>query len=727
MSAQHDAPGVNRGPATPVSAKSPRATSVLRDFLAHVARRLAWIAAAEGAAAGLALAAVIAIVSGWGRGWVTQAVIVGLALAALGIAARLLASARERRGVAGLVERRAPRCRNIVVTAAELIDRPTTIRPDIGTLVFREADRVVAGLDPAALFPARRAITALVLGALLWVVALVLVAPQPAMSTTVVDVPIESVAIHGVDVVVTPPAYAGRPAQSLRDPSRIEALAGSRIGVTVRATAASATLETIAGGRQTLIVDEASSRSSARAFTGDVVADADGFIAIGVVASDGRPGVSRLIGISVTPDRPPRVRITAPARDLFLPEARNAIAVAIEADDDLALASLRLRHTTVSGSGERFTFIDGETPLTIARTTARTWTARGSLPLGSMELGPGDVVVYRAVATDRRPGAASTESDAFIVEITAPGAVAAEGFAADDEIDRNAVSQQMVILKTQRLLARRDSITAETLAEEARGIAAEQRRVRAEFVFMMGGELAEDVTGVTGISELNEEEEAEAGDDILAGRLANRGRVALVQAIRSMSQADAKLIAVDVDGALKDELLALEHLQNAFSRTRYILRALTLRERLDLTRRLTGVLSDASRDLRPISEATTDPSISSLREALSGIAALAGATEAGARDDSASSRASMLAQRVLRVGPSSEPLQSVAARLTEAGDAIGRAQHAEARDLLQRAAIELAAIVRAALIEAPSRSPSLDVRRLEGALGDALRTPGVPR
>src|SRR5687768_18083792 len=48
---------------------------------------------------------------------------------------------------------------------------------------------------------------------------------------------------------------------------------------------------------------------------------------------------------------------------------------------------------------------------------------------------------------------------------------------------------------------------------------AEQRRVRAEFVFMMGGELAEDVTGVTGISELNEEEEAEAGDDILAGRL----------------------------------------------------------------------------------------------------------------------------------------------------------------------------------------------------------------
>src|SRR5687768_9947287 len=130
--------------------------------------------------------------------------------------------------------------------------------------------------------------------------------------------------------------------------------------------------------------------------------------------------------------------------------------------------------------------------------------------------------------------------------------------------------------------------------------AAEQRRVRAEFVFMMGGELAEEVTGATGISELNEEEEAEAGDDILAGRLANRGRVSLVRAIRSMSEADAKLGVIDVAGALAAELVALEHLQNAFSRTRYILRTLTLRERLDLTRRLTGTLTDATRDVRPV-------------------------------------------------------------------------------------------------------------------------------
>ena len=698
----------------------------LSGFLARVARRLAWIAAAEGAALGLGVAALIAAAAWWGRGRVMQTAIAGVVLAALGIALRIHLSSRRRESIAGLVERRVPQSRNVIVTAAELIDRPAPVRPDVRARLFREADRIVGGLDAARLFPARRAIAAFSTGALLWAGALILVSARPVLSSSSpdarADVPVDALSIDGIEIVVTPPSYTGRPAQMLRDPARLEALAGSRVQLVVRAIAARVVLETIAG-RDTLAATEG------RSFRGDLVADADGFIAVEAAASDGRPGARRLIGLTVTPDRAPRVRITAPGRDLFLPEARGAIDLAVEADDDLALASLRLRYTKVSGSGERFTFTEGEAPLTISRATSQAWTARGALPIPALALVAGDVVVYRAIAADRRPGAVPTESDAFIVEITAPGAVPSEGFAADDELDRNAVSQQMVILKTERLLARRSSIGSEAFAEEARTIAAEQRRVRAEFVFMMGGELAEEVApDATGISELNEEEEAEASDDILAGRLANRGRVELVRAIRAMSEANAKLGDMDVPGALKDEVRALEHLQNAFSRTRYLLRTLTLRERLDLTRRLTGALADAGRDLRPIPESAADPRTASLRDALAGIATLSAAGPSdGAGTASLPPRASILAQDVLRVDPSDERLQGVATRLTEAGDAIARGRPEEARGLLDRAALDLATVIRAALVDAPRSAPSLDLRRLEGALGDALRRPGGDR
>jgi len=705
-------------PAPPESrVRSEHAAATFRAFLERAARRVTLIAAAQGAAVGLGIAAVIALVARTIRVSTTTALLIGALVVLLGAAIGLVVAARRRRRIAMLVERGAPQSRNLIVTAAELMDAPPSIRPEVRSLVLDRATRVVGELEPARLFPAGRALVAVGAGALLWALGLILIDARPAASARPLDVPLEEVAISDIAVTVSPPAYAGRAAQAIDDPSRIEALAGSRIVLTVSGTAAAMNIETVAGRRSLAV--------NGGAFTGEVIADADGFIAIEPVPSDGRPGARRLIGLSVIPDRVPRVRVTAPGRDLFLTDARRTLALAVEADDDIALASLTLRYTRVSGSGERFTFIDGETPLTITRTDARTWTARGTLALGALDLEPGDVVVYRGVATDRRPGATPTESDAFIVEITSPGAVASEGFAVDDELDRNAVSQQMVILKTERLLERRRSMTEEAFVEEAMTLAAEQRRVRAEFVFMMGGELAQEVTGdETGISELHEEEEAEASDDILAGRLANRGRVEIVRAIRAMSDAATLLTAKQVDSALVDEKLALEHLQRAFSRTRYILRALTLRERLDLTRRLSGSLVDAGRDVRSRMEIDVDSAVGVLRRALAEIGELAGTEGMGAADGA---RASVIAQDVLSVDPSSDALQEIAGVMSDAANAISRGREAEARGLLDRSAIGLGAVVRESLIEAPSRPASGDARRLNGALSDALRRAGVPR
>jgi hypothetical protein len=424
----------------------------------------------------------------------------------------------------------------------------------------------------------------------------------------------------------------------------------------------------------------------------------------------------------VISDNSPRVRITAPGKDLFLRDAKHTIDLRIEAGDDIGLASLRLRYTKVSGSGERFTFTDGEVPLAVSRTDARAWTAQASWRLDGLGLDVGDLVVYRAVATDHRPGAAPSESDSYIAEILAPGGVAAPGFAIDPNVERYAVSQQMVIVKTERLAARRGSLSAESYADSAKELAAEQRKVRSEFVFMMGGEIADEVGDA--IADLNEEQEAEGESDLLAGRMVNRGRIALLRAIRSMSRAAGALNTADLPPALTHERAALTQLERAFSHTRIILRALTERERLDLSRRMTGALTGAVRDTRPAVETEPDTRVTSLRRVLADIATLAGARQF---DAAGAVQASSLATATLRVDPSSKSLQDASALLARVSTAITSGRSDNARNLLDSAAAGVATSLRSELPEASARGPAVGLDRLNGALNDALRRPrGIP-
>lgn len=683
----------------------------IRGFLARASRRMAWMRAAEGAASGLAVA-IVAALAGWPARRAFANSIVAALCVAVGVATRMLIARRRQKPIAYDVERRAPSCRNIVITADELL-AGGKVDVRVGAVINREAARIVGGLDLATLFPARNAIVAVVASFVVWAITIgARGAPAAALSRAIATASGARAGIDGVDVTVLPPSYTGRPAQSLRDPARIEALAGSRLRLTVRSRASRVAIETL-HGKDTLRA------SSSGSFTGEVLADADGYIALQPAGTGAQPGAARLIGLSVISDSPPRVRIATPGKDLFIRDARNGIDVAIEAGDDIGLASLRLRYTKVSGSGERFKFIEGEVPLTIARADARAWTARVTWRLDGLALEPGDLVVYRAVAADRRPGAPAAESDSYIVEIVAPGGVAAAGFAIDPDVERYAVSQQMVIVKTERLAARRASISPQTFADSAQELAAEQRKVRAEFVFMMGGEVADETADA--ISDLNEEQEAQGESDLLAGRMANRGRIALLRAIRSMSRAAASLTTADLTPALTHERAALVQLERAFSHSRIILRALTERERLDLTRRLSGSLTEAARDTRPAAESEPDARVVSLRNALAGIATLAGTPRL---DADAAIRASSLAANTLRVDPSSKPLQDAAALLARAATAASNGRGAEARDLLDRAAASLAATLRAQLLDAPARGAALDVDRLGGALGDALRRPG---
>ena len=703
-------------------------------FLHQAARRAHGLMLARGAAVGLAAAALVFGGSVLGQPWVSPGSGLdqawtrpgpGLGLTPLAITAAFVAfgvltawvffARSAARGVAVTIERRTPASRNLVLTAAEMIGTPGGVAPYIATRVLRDASALVSRVDLRHALPARSTIAGVTAAVALWAVAILVVngralnpAPVGPSSTT-------AAAVLAIDIEVTPPEYTGQLPRTIHNPSRLEVLAGSRLRVMITADATSVTLHRIAGS-DPLTRD-------GQVFSATVLADADGYLSVAPADASGAVGVRSLIGLSVMADRGPNVKITAPGRDMLLADGKHTLPVAIEAEDDLGLATLRLRYTRVAGSGENFTFSDGDVPAAITRTSDRAWAARADWSLAPLALEPGDMIIYRAVATDRRPGAPGAESDSFIVEIAAPGALPGEGFAIDDRQDKYAISQQMVILNTERLLAKRASMPPAEYLREAQGLAAEQRQVRAEFVFMMGGELTD--AGLD-ISTLNEEAEAAGEDDLAAGRLANRGRADLMRAIRSMSRAAARLVEPDVAGALPIEKEALAFLQSAFSRSRYILRTLSERERLDLSRRLTGVLAALARTTRPSAAAPPPTRATEVRRVLVDVATLA--AESGLATGDAAARSTALAERVLRIDPAAVPFREVAAALTRAAELItARADTASIHAAFNRASTGLAAIARAELAPDPSRGFDAQLDALAGALADALRREGRSR
>jgi len=281
----------------------------------------------------------------------------------------------------------------------------------------------------------------------------------------------------------------------------------------------------------------------------------------------------------VVPDRTPVVRIDQPGRDLRLANGTSTVVLDIGATDDFGLRTLRLLYTRVSGSGETFDFVDGEAPVRVTRASPTAWQGRATLDVRALGLAPGDTLVYHAAAQDGRTGADGLgESERYLVEIPREGALGGGDFSLPDSELRYALSQRMIIQLTERLLARQSTLDVETLRTEAQGLAVQQRRVRAEFVFLMGGEVVDEV------------EEAEHSHEVEAGRLDNSGQNELLDAVRQMSLAEQRLTDADLEGALVFEHRALSALQAAFGKRRYFMRTLPVRVAIDPDRRLSGDL-----------------------------------------------------------------------------------------------------------------------------------------
>ena len=636
----------------------------------------------RGLAVGLLAGSVVTTVArlagvrdGWGR------TLVGILIAAaVGLVCGVWASRSSRRRAALVIDRSDPSLRNLVVTAEQLLDQPQMTSASMRERVLKDAARRVAALRSSHAVPLWRETVA----AGMTLVLIVFAANIPFASSSLSEISkfpnFQTSKSPEFSIDLTPPEYSGRPASTLTAPASIEALAGTR--ATVRLT-------NMIDARLRLNDQDLAVTNGAAT----VVLGQSGFLAIE------SPSLNRLVPLTVVPDRAPDIRVTAPAKDLRLPSATATIAIGAEATDDLGLASFELRYTVVSGTGEQFTFTEGSLPASIVRATDKAWRLEAPLSLAKLKLEPGDALIYRAVAADKRPdGLGVASSDTFFIEVAGPGDVALEGVEMPPDKERYALSQAMIVLKIERLMARETSLAHDALMEAAGNIAAEQRAVRANFIFLLGGEIED------------EQVEAEASHEISEGRLVNQARLEIVRATNLMSSVERALSALSTQQALPPAREAVKALQRAFGHSRYLLRALPSRARIDPARRLSGDLSAAQDWTRLLAPPAPDPLAGTARGALLDVIDVNASIGQADRHADLTSRLSRVAERLLAGGA---PLQSAAREVMVARDALAAGKNEDARAALARAATPLVTLAQRDRIEAIRSAPNAE--RLAGA------------
>ena len=204
-------------------------------FVDRATRRARWLAAVFAVAVALAASALIVFLLG-GRESAIASATVTLAFVAAAIAWTLRRTSSNR--VVSLVERRTPASRNLVLTAAEMLESKPTVAPYIAARIYEDATRVADAIDLRSTFPLRTATIALVAAVLTWSGAMAAAgAGTRALIGRVTGVDRSHPAVDTIEVEVVPPAYTGQRAVTLRDPERIEAVGGSQLRLTISANA----------------------------------------------------------------------------------------------------------------------------------------------------------------------------------------------------------------------------------------------------------------------------------------------------------------------------------------------------------------------------------------------------------------------------------------------------------------------------------------------------------
>lgn len=291
--------------------------------------------------------------------------------------------------------------------------------------------------------------------------------------------------VEGVGWTVTPPGYTGRPSREVDDAAAVEALPGSR--VRIRAAAPPEGVRLVAR-----LVEETDEQSAGASLTGST---ARGVWAAEWTVSTGHRGLTlelhregevvarRVIPLLLVEDRPPEVRLLLPDADLVVAGAMGEVPVRAMARDDVGLRRFALTWIHTSGSGESFSFRQGEWEWDRVTTQDGWDLGETTLELADTGLQPGDVLHVRAFALDGNDvtGPGEGVSATRVIRVVRPGEEAEIttllGFPLEGEPDP-VLSQRMIILMTEELRDERHPAASPPLMQGGAGIASEQGRLR---------------------------------------------------------------------------------------------------------------------------------------------------------------------------------------------------------------------------------------------------------
>lgn len=501
-----------------------------------------------------------------------------------------------------------------------------------------------------------------------------------------------------IRAVVVPPAYSGLPRQTLDDPTTVAALVGSTVSLSGRAPDSGA-VRAAFGDRSLDVL-----RADARWTTTLRMPAAAGLVRLSA------PGGERLILLEPRPDSAPVVTLATSVVDTVLREPSGIIALEAEARDDLGLASSRWEWIVTSGDGELFQARTGTLGEALhGGRRAATLSAR--LDLTALAVKAGDVVHVRATATDRNdvtgPGVGASETRT--IRIARPGeydSLTFEGIA-PPPTDSALLSQRMLLLRAERLVARMARIERQELVDSSRSLAADQATLRRRVGRLVYQKLGEDEDAEHAHFPGDGHDHGAEGridpDDILARADAATGggpvvldfegdetpvvaiNRPLLEAYNHMWDAGRALEIADPRSAIPSMRRALEAIQRAREAERYYLRGQPPRVVVDVAAaRLTGKAEGRGSARTPLDPA--DPAARERARRLDAAAVLA-------RRDPGAAADSLI---VLRLEAAADPelaatLDAAARQLREgapADDELARARRLVLPGGLRRGALD---------------------------------------
>ncbi|WP_287597237.1 hypothetical protein [Thermomonas sp.] len=196
--------------------------------------------------------------------------------------------------------------------------------------------------------------------------------------------------------------------------------------------------------------------------------------------------------LDALPDRPPQLRVLAPARSLSLaPPTQSGWELAFDVEDDYGVATqATLQLTLAKGSGENITFRELTLPLQGQGASLRRRFSH-RVALAALGLQSGDDLIARLVVRDNRsPQPQLVRSPALILRLQAAASEEPSGI---EGVVKRVLpayfrSQRQIILDAEALLKQKPKLAAERYLQKSDALGVDQRILRLRYGQFLGEE-----------------------------------------------------------------------------------------------------------------------------------------------------------------------------------------------------------------------------------------------